>query len=109
MTSLQVEASGLAGEIRSDVEKRLRDAGEEVRRDIAPRLQEVTDLLSQVVLLRVGRGTGEAPSELEKLLLARFQLITAELELRTVDALQDSLEGTVSRLVRAGFGLLLST
>lgn len=105
---LQVDGRALADEIRSAIEARLAQASEAVRGKIAPRLEEVSTLLSQLLILRLERPAGEEPSELERTLVARFRLLSSAAELSAVDALQDSLERTVASLVRGAFRFLLS-
>lgn len=106
MSALELDGAGLEAELRAAVEERLVQANAEVRARIAPRLEEVTALLSQLILLRLGRADGP-PDELERVLRTRWGLLVSALELHAVDALQDSLERTVARLVRAGFAALL--
>lgn len=105
--SLELDGEGLARELRAAVEERLAQASEAARSRIAPRLEEVTSLLSQLLLLRLERGETDEPGELERTLRVRWSMLVSALELHAVDALQDSLERTVARLVRAGFSALL--
>lgn len=97
---------GLAKELRASIEERLAEATVEARDRIAPRVEEVAALLSQLTILRLERGDSE-PDELERAILVRWRMLSSALELTAVDALQDSLERTVGGLVRAAFGALL--
>lgn len=105
MTTLQLDGAGLAEEIKAEVRTRLEVLRLDVQRVLAPRLEEVSTLLAQFALLRISAGRAEPTLE-ERTLLARWKLLSAGVELAAVDALQDSVERTVARVIRAGFGLL---
>lgn len=106
MSSLQVEASGLAGELAKDLRKRLQGASAQVQTELLPRIEEVSTLLAQVAVLRIGAASSE-PTELEKVLRVRLKLLTSAVELRALDAIQDTVETTVARVITAGFALLV--
>lgn len=105
--SSSFDLAGLAIDLRKVIEARLAKATDEARAKIGPRLEEVATLLSQVLVLRLGRGDTGEPGELERALTVRFRLLSSALELTAVDALQDSIEQTVGRLVSAAFSALL--
>lgn len=100
---------GLALEIKADAVERLNQASAEVRAKILPRLEEVSTLLSQITLERLQRGGQGEPSELERTLITRWRLLSAATEIQAVDAFQDTVERTIARVIRAGFGVLLSS
>lgn len=93
-------SDGLAQEIRADVLARFQELDAEVRARILPRVEEVSTLLAQLTMDRIGRPASEPPSELEQVLLARWRMLAATLELELADALHDSVERTVLRLLR---------
>lgn len=99
-----MDTKDLARSILAEIKARAEQARHPISADLLPRLEEVTSLLTETSVLRLA---GTPDDELESVLRARFQSLTAATSIELADVVRDSARTAITSALHAAFAVVI--